>query len=1128
VALLVYASHRLEDLFRALVQNLTAAPLPPLESETILVPGQGLARWLQLNLASQLGIAAGLRLPFFGAFLQELCSANTRSPARGDPARGDPARGDGVDLFARDVLVWRLWRLLGQATLREELGPAAGYCRDDPDGQKRFQLCTRLAACFDDYQLYRDDVLLGFARGDDGKNLGPHATWQAHLWRALLHDADYQLPKPPPRKQQERTRETGTGWLFPEMAATDRTSDDRAVATPAHRIEQLRQLWTDPAHAKAMLPRRLSVFGAGTLPPAFVRLLQQAAAFVPVHLYVPQPTPHYVGDTRRLAAGENALLARLGAEAREFADLLLDLDVERIEVGVAPPSLPRSLLECLQLDVVNAFDRASAPAGERFHIDAADDSVRVHDCHSEQRELEVVRDQILAAFAADADLKPHDVLVLVPDIDRYAPYAHAVFGPVRNHLPFHVADRNPKSELPICSALLEVLQLGRDRLRTFDVLHLLEEPAVQRRFELAASDLPVLRDLCQRAGIRWGQDGESRKTRFDLPAFDENAWLPGLQRLLLGVATGPCEELVAGRLPVGDVTDGRSELIARFCVFVRTLFRCLEPLHRAHPLQTWATLLDGLVADLFAPAGGDDEGAVTQLLQTTARLRAEAMHARHAEPVAPTVLRDWLVGALQPSSGSHGFLGGAVTVAAMLPMRAVPKRCLFVCGLDDASFPRRDQPASFDLIAVQRRAGDRSRRLDDRQMFLDLLLAARQKLHFTFIGHSAKDDAACTPSAVLTELLDHIDRTCEAPPAPRTAPASQRASEFVCVRHPLQPWSRRYRSGADPRLFTFGRHAAASAPSAVERAWLAPGTALPIDLEGAEIPLDRLLEFWSHPCRFFLRHSLHVRLNRDDDREDETEPFVVHNLDKYLLQDGAVRRALRGEPPPRDPEALARQSGMLPVGAHGIASFTAIDTETQQFLHEAAEHSALSHRLLRARGAAFTIVGEVDGLASTERVAIRFTRMKPKDRLRGWILHLVCAMARMQGEPGLPPHTRLMAKDRTVLIPELPRDLVETQLAWLVEQYRAGQQAPLPFFEKSSYAYGEALKRGKEHLEALRAARRMWSPDTNPESRLPSDSEDPNIELCMRSRDPLAEPEFAELAAELWETACSYMTAENE
>ena len=187
-----------------------------------------------------------------------------------------------------------------------------------------------------------------------------------------------------------------------------------------------------------------------------------------------------------------------------------------------------------------------------------------------------------------------------------------------------------------------------------------------------------------------------------------------------------------------------------------------------------------------------------------------------------------------------------------------------------------------------------------------------------------------------------------------------------------------------------------------------------------------------------------------------------------------------------------------------------------------------SQRLLRARGTDWTIVGEVDGLANLERVAIRFTTMKPKDRLRGWILHLVCATARMQGEPGLPLLTRVIAKGMTVMIPELPPEFVQKQLAWLVAHYRAGQQAPLPFFEKSSFAYGEELRKGKDPFDALRAARRAWLPDTIFENRPPSDSEDANIALCMRGRDPLAEPEFAKLAEALWEPACSYMQEEKE
>ena len=208
----------------------------------------------------------------------------------------------------------------------------------------------------------------------------------------------------------------------------------------------------------------------------------------------------------------------------------------------------------------------------RFKLQPTDASLRVHDCHSPQRELEVVRDQICEALDGDPSLEARDIMVLVPDIDRYAPYAHAVFGPLKPQLPFYVADRHPARELPICRSVLGILDLGKTRLTLADVLHLLENTAVQRRFELSPTDIPSIRHLCHAAGIRWGLDGESRSQQFDLPAFDDNAWLQGIDRLLLGTLTGPTDDLVIGRLPIGDTTEGRTEMLARFVSFTRTLF----------------------------------------------------------------------------------------------------------------------------------------------------------------------------------------------------------------------------------------------------------------------------------------------------------------------------------------------------------------------------------------------------------------------------------------------------------------------------------------------------------------------------------------------------------------------------
>src|SRR5699024_6401487 len=64
-----------------------------------------------------------------------------------------------------------------------------------------------------------------------------------------------------------------------------------------------------------------------------------------------------------------------------------------------------------------------------------DHSIQVHSCHSAQREVEVLHDQLLALFDKNTALRPEDILIMTPDIEVYAPLIEAVFGNSENELP---------------------------------------------------------------------------------------------------------------------------------------------------------------------------------------------------------------------------------------------------------------------------------------------------------------------------------------------------------------------------------------------------------------------------------------------------------------------------------------------------------------------------------------------------------------------------------------------------------------------------------------------------------------------------------------------------------------------
>lgn len=1080
--LFVHTSNRLEELLEALATVLADEPLPPLQDDVVAVPSQGLARWLRLRLAERFGVAGSLRLPFLGSFFAAL--------GRPESAARDP--------LARDELVFRCWRILRDPDATRELAAPVGYCRDDPDDGKRLQLCLRLARVFDDYQVYRPDLLQRWSDGDDTPQLGLHAPWQARLWRRLLRDAGF-VAAAAAGRPRARQRASPGPLLFPELAAP-------AAAPEANRqpiqLLHLRQQLADPAFATAALPPRLSVFGAGTLPPMFLELLAAISAHVPVHLYVPEPAALEDPDS------DNPWLASFGQQAREFAALRAALDERDLRLhrfdlpdlaGRMPARPPGTLLQHLQQEIADL--EPPAAGREPFRIAPDDASFRVHDCHSPQRELEVVRDQILAAFAADPGLRAHDVFVLVPDVETYAPIARAVFGPVAEHLPFHVADRSPVRDQPICSTLFALLQLAVSRCEVQDVFRILEEPAVHRRFGLFAGDLPILRERVEQAGIRWGLDADHRARTCHIPAFDDHAWQPGLHRLLLGVATGPVDDLVLGVLPVGDTTSSRDETLARFLTFFQTLWREIEPCARPHPLGAWADHLDRLVAAMFAPGNADDDAAIAHLRAATARLRHVAAATGLVDTLSPAVLRDWLDQALQQSASARGFLAGAVTVAALLPMRTVPARHLFVCGLDDASFPRRPAPLAFDLIAQHRRPGDRDPRSDDRQLLLDVLLAAREALHLTFVGHSQKDDSECAPSVLLAELLDHCDRVA-------TADDDRPARTAIVLRHPLQPWSGRYRDGRDARLFTFSR---AQLPALLARLddppWFTDPLVPPPDLDGPELPLDRLLEFWKHPPRFFLKVVCGIQVRGDDEPEATTEPFGLDSLDKWRIQDVLVRRAGRRPTAegPADRLAIVRAHGLLPPFGHGDLAFTELDDETQAFLLAQAHHGPRSRKALRVAIDGLVVTGDVDGVTAEMLVRARMANLKPKDRLAALLVHLAVAVARGDGDATWPARTLALGKDRSCTFRPLDRD---TAVAWflpLLRGYRAGLREPLPFFAETSEQWANG---------GLAAARAAWRPS---QPKFPPESADFSNELCFRGRDPLELPAFAEWAKAVFE-----------
>jgi exodeoxyribonuclease V gamma subunit len=1069
----LFTSNRMEALIERLAQVLRKPLTNPLEPELIVVQSRGMERWVSMELARLNGFSGNVRFPFPNSFFDEfLCDP---------PPRGESAPGD------RGVTALRIMRLLPELLHRPDFEELQRYLRDDPFQRKRFQLSRALADLFDQYAVFRPEMLL---RWEEGRvQSDPAHLWQARLWCRLIA----------------------------EDRASGRYRNGLARCGAGPDVES-------GGSACRQMPERIAVFGISYLPPLYLKGFEALARTSDVNLFLVNPCREYWSDVvserevRTLekrhpsADGDlaglhlekgNRLLASLGALGRDFFNQLAEFEAVSEELYSEPQG--ESLLAKLQRDILDLREGVPDPSRDI----SADDSIQIHSCHSPMREIEILHDRILDFFEKDPGLRPGDIVVMAPDIGAYAPYIEAIFGAQtddRLRIPYSIADRGPASPSRVQAALCALLDLKGSRLGAAEIMRLLEFPAVRDKFTIAESLLPSIEGWVRGSGIRWGLDAAGRAA-LGLPAEPHNTWQAGIDRLLLGYAMpSGGRELFQGMLAFDHVEGAETRVLGDFIEFSRRAFALSADLAQPKQLTEWSAALSRILSEFLA-AGEDGETELRYIEGILRELAETAASAGFTEPVTVEVMRGFVEDRLKAQRIGYGFLSGGVTFCAMLPMRTIPFRAVCLVGLNHDAFPREHHPPAFDLMARNPRRGDRSRRNDDKYLFLEALLAARRTFYVSYVGQSIQDNSEQPPSVLVSELLDALLKEYGA--------AGRLGGDRV-TRHRLQAFAPEYFDGS-AGLFSYSRDDLQACARAGEGTRDATFFRRPLDLtpeEAAgwrEVSPERLRSFFAHPARFLVQNRLDVRLEENAAAPEEREPFAIDPLTRYRMAQSLLNARLAGEDP-RGLLPVLRAAGELPHGPAGDLLFHRLQGEVAKF------SAAILRRLppLRAETIAidrrlseFHLTARLTNLSAEGCLQLRYAEVGAKDFLELWLRHLFLCIG---AGDRLPCRSLLIGKD--ALWSFEPVADCDQVLTGLLAAYWQGLSEPLPFFPGLSLAFFRQRSRTGETgpRRALAGARRKWEGREG----APGVSEDPYHRLCFGQNDPL-NAEFQRLAHEVYQ-----------
>jgi exodeoxyribonuclease V gamma subunit len=748
------------------------------------------------------------------------------------------------------------------------------------NSKRPFRVAQRVAKLFDRYATHRPDILATWT-AQKSSQLPASQEWQWKLWREL--------------------------GLAPTLGKPITKEDVSHLATP------------------------LFAFGLGEVSPALVQALEFHSAHIPVVAYVVAPTP------RVLSGVKFPLVTQWGATARASMKLLRG-GANSFEV--LPTKVGTSLLGDLQNHILEDIEIGVTPTVDMDELGEpiADLSIQVHRCHGATRQVEVMRDAIIRAMAADPTLRPRDIVIACPDLDRFAsliePVLAAVFAerpfqksadgqPEKLSLPVVIADRSQKTRNALGLAFSDILAVASGRITSADVLSLISHPMIQARFDLNSESVDLITKWVSDLGVRWGIDAQHRSAKWPAgKAIAAGTWREALDRLLSGILM-QSDELIEGMPGVvvwDDISGTNIEVIGNLAKLLAQLENLAVTLKTEHSLEQWHRLLIQVLED-FIRADRDQSAQVEDAVLELNTLIDLAQQAGDVTLNARDII-DFVDGQIGHVRSRSTYWWHAIRVGSLVNFKSIPAKVVCILGFDAESLANSAHDGD-DLLTQSARTGDPDPRESQRLHLLNAIGAAQQQLIITCDGWDVKSNAKVPPSIAMEEFIESIE-------AVRAG-----AGAGVIVDHPRQIADARNFGDSKRTTKRFGGpfsffNPALQAYLEIETHRGSPASKIfheqiyPHPPSERSLTVDDLAIALNKPYEVFVDRRFEIRLPSAIEVPEENLDLILSSLAEHSLGDEYLR-ALEAGNATKEWIELRKLTGTLPAGKLGDALFGQIE-----------------------------------------------------------------------------------------------------------------------------------------------------------------------------------------------------------
>ncbi len=990
MAIQLYVSNALPKLAKQLAIDLKENHNGVFAQQQIVTQTDGMNNWLKIKLAEHLGIAANcaFKKPNDLVSLIYFWLGGYDKP-----------------VISSDYIKWSVYHLLNDADFIKQFPFIAVYYKNHDI--KRIALASKVADLFDQYQVYRPEIITAWK---ETKKMSDIQEWQHYIWLKIYQDS--------------------------KGVMLDKTDAIHAIIQFLAQPDKLKIL-------KSKLPH-VHFFGIAVITPAYLRLFYELSKHISIQFYLlnPAPASYWLEDhsekeiarivqksKRKGPAGNfamvgNELLNSWGTIIKESFSLLFEEEsyINNYNDSLAlEPADPTTLLKKIQHDIY-----FNAPVESRNQInesDLVDASITVNSCYTIVREVEVLYNYLVNRVEqSSAEYSPRDIVVMVSDINSYAPYIRAVFDNAPYSFPYTIADENLSEGNTFFTSIETILSLHPESFKAEEILQLLESKYIRERFGI--SDVDLIRKTVDAANIRFGTVGDKNDDTRLL------SWQYGLKRIIYGICISgePILNIDDDILiPLDSIEGTDAQELIRFWHMMQMLEYTIRQRSKPRSIAQWSLYLQELIESLVFQAAETDDEDYHRLISYLEKLTL--LEEISNEPIGFDVFKHSFLEILTSETKAMAFAGAGITFCSLIPMRSIPFKVVAMLGMNFDKFPRKENKLSFNLIESQRRKGDRNVKDNDKHLFLETILSAEESFYLSFIGRSAKDGTKIPPSSLVDELVEYIIQG--------TPNQEDTLKSKIITTHPLHGFSQRYFNGSGlVSYLSDDKYTATTNITSSKND--AP------DFDFSEINTDQLLKFIKNPIKWYFNKGLGVYYRDEKHLLPDTEIFELDFLSNWKLKDDLLQM----------PESSYRTyferlhlMGFLPLKNSGELEFEKAIESTMPKIQQIKDVSqGLEHKPIAVNltiGGSL-ITGTINSVYGNRLIAISDSKNKNKYIIQAYVSFL---LAHAQGFNIDLYYLDFKFSKVTQSLPNcISQADAITQLEKIVEYYRSGFKEPFLFY----------------------------------------------------------------------------------